>query len=99
MSQPRRVVITGMGVMSPIGADVPSFWQNVTNGVSGVGPITLFDASQFGCQIAAEVKNFEPGKWFNAHKDSRHTDRFTQLAVAAAKLAMADAGLTTPVGD
>ncbi len=88
-----------MGVMSPIGADVPSFWQNVTHGVSGVGPITLFDASQYDCRFAAEVKDFEPGKWFNRHRDSRHADRFTQLAMAAAKLAMADAGLTTPVGD
>ncbi len=99
MSQPRRVVITGMGVISPVGNDLQSFWDSLLAGVSGIGRISLFDPSQFDCQIAGEVKNFEPSKWFNVPKDTRRADRFTQLAMAAAKMAMADAGLKEPVSD
>ncbi len=93
MSQQRRVVVTGMGVMSPVGNDVPTFWGNLTNGVSGIGPITLFDAAQYDCKIAGEVKGFEPAKWFKNPKDVRRADRYSQLAMAAAKLAVADSGI------
>jgi 3-oxoacyl-[acyl-carrier-protein] synthase II len=99
MSQTRRIVITGMGVISPVGGDLPTFWDNLVSGVSGVDRITLFDASKFACKIAAEVKNFEPTKWFRAQKEARRADRFTQLAMAAAKMAMGDSGLTEPIGD
>ncbi len=99
MSQTRRIVITGMGVVTPVGNDLQSFWQNITAGVSGIGKISLFDASTFDCQIAGEVKNFDPVQWFNEKKDARRTDRFTQLAMAAAKLAMQDASLPGAVED
>ena len=94
MSQQRRVVVTGMGVVSPVGSDVPSFWQSVTQGISGIGKITAFDASQYDCQIAGEVKGFEPAKWFKNPKDVRRADRYSQLAMSAAVQAINDAGLT-----
>ncbi len=93
MTQPRRVVVTGMGVVSPVGHDLPTFWEGVTNGVSGVDRITLFDATDYDCRIAGEVKNFEPAKWFKNPKDPRRADRYSQLAMAASKMAIEDAGL------
>jgi 3-oxoacyl-[acyl-carrier-protein] synthase II len=98
MSQ-RRVVITGMGVTTPCGNDVPTFWNNMINGVSGIGPITLFDCAAYDCRIAGEVKNFDPKAAFKKPKDVKRTDRFVHVVVAAAKEAMADAGLTGPIGD
>jgi len=94
MSQPRRVVITGLGAITPVGNDLPTFWRNLTNGVSGIGPVTLFDVTQYDCRIAGEVRNFDPVKWFKSPKDVRRADRYSQLAVAAAKMALEDAGLT-----
>ncbi len=99
MSHPRRVVITGMGVITPVGLDLATFWQNLSHGVSGIGPITQFDASAYDCRFAGEVRDFEPVKYFKTPKDVRRSDRFTQLAVAAAKCAMADAGISEPIGD
>src|SRR5687768_4498127 len=64
MSQTRRVVVTGMGVITPIGNDVTTFWNNLTAGVSGVGPITHFDVSAFDCRIAAQVVDFDPARYF-----------------------------------
>jgi 3-oxoacyl-[acyl-carrier-protein] synthase II len=98
MSQ-RRVVITGMGVVSPVGCDLVTFWHNLTHGVSGIVPITQFDATDYRCRIAGEVRDFKPVEHFKTPKDVNRTDRFTHLAVAAAKSAMADAGLTGPLGD
>ena len=98
MSQ-RRVVITGMGVTTPLGTDLTTFWNNLVQGVSGIGPITHFDVTQYKCRIAGEVKDFKPSEWFKTPKDVNRTDRFTHLAVASAKCAMADAGLTGPIGD
>src|SRR3954466_10790548 len=89
----RRVVITGMGVVTPIGNDLDTFWSNLQNGVSGIGLIKSFDTSAYDCQIAGELKNFEPKEHFNNPKDVRRTDRYTQLAMAAAKMAMADSGV------
>ena len=88
-----------MGVITPIGLDLDTFWENLVNGVSGIGPITAFDASAYDCRFAGEVRDFEPVKYFKTPKDVRRSDRFTQLAVAAAKCAMEDAGLTEPIGD
>ena len=89
----RRVVITGIGVMTPIGDDLPTFWHNLANGVSGIAPITLFDTALYDCKIGGEVKNFEPVKHFNTPKDAKRADRYSQLLMAASKLAVKDAGL------
>src|SRR5688500_14876310 len=99
MSQSRRVVVTGMGVVSPVGKDLPTFWKNLTSGVSGIGPITHLDVKDYKCRIAGEVRNFNAVKHFKTTTDVNRTDRFTHLAVAAARTAMADAGLTGPIGD
>ncbi len=88
-----------MGVVSPLGCELEEFWRRLTAGESGIERITHFDASQFDCQIAGEVRNFEPAKWFKVPKDTRRADRFTQLAMAASKLAMADANLSGAVED
>jgi 3-oxoacyl-(acyl-carrier-protein) synthase len=79
-----RIVITGMGTVNPLGLTVEESWQNAINGVSGVGPITLFDSALLNVHIAAEVKNFEPDKYMDS-KEARRRDRFEQLGVAAAK--------------
>ncbi|MEY5024591.1 MAG: 3-oxoacyl-(acyl-carrier-protein) synthase [Verrucomicrobiota bacterium] len=99
MSTTRRVVITGMGIQTPLGCDLHTFWNNLTNGVSGIKRITLFDVADYDCQIGGEVADFDPPKWFNVPKDARRADRYTQLAMAAAKLAMADAGLQGAPGN
>ena len=78
----KRVVVTGMGVISPLGLDVPSTWQGLIAGKSSVDYISLFDTSDFDVKIAAEVKGFDPLRYID-HKRVRHTDRFTQFAVAA----------------
>ncbi|MEA3210274.1 MAG: 3-oxoacyl-[acyl-carrier-protein] synthase [Chthoniobacter sp.] len=88
-----------MGVITPVGNDLQTFWQNLTAGMSGIGPITHFDVTAYDCRIAGEVRDFEAVKAFKTPKDVRRTDRFTHLAVAAAKNAMADAGLSAPLGD
>ena len=91
-----RALVTGVGAITPIGLTVHDFWQNLTAGVSGVTRITRFDASDLPVQIAAEVKDFEPGKYMDS-KGARRMSRFSQLAVAAAKLAADDAQLV--IGD
>ena len=93
MNTDRRVVITGMGVITPIGSELETFWSNLQNGVSGIGPIQAFDTSAYDCRIAGEVRDFEPKNYFNNPKDVRRTDRYTHLAMAAAKLAMRDGGI------
>ncbi|HEY8180506.1 MAG TPA: beta-ketoacyl-ACP synthase II [Candidatus Limnocylindria bacterium] len=85
----RRAVVTGMGAVSPIGNDVPTFWSNLTAGVSGVARITAFDPSNEEVQIAAEVKDFEPRDYMD-FKQARRMSRFSQLAVAAAAQAIED---------
>ena len=87
-----KVVITGMGTVNPLGITVDESWNNAVNGVSGVGPITLFDSSPLNVHFAAEVKNFDPGKYMDP-KEARRRDRFEQLGVAAAKDAIANSGL------
>ena len=88
----RRVVITGLGVVSPIGTGKEAYWQALKAGVSGVGPITRFDASEFATQFAAEVKDFDPTVYIDK-KEAKRMDRFTQFAIAASSLALADAKL------
>jgi 3-oxoacyl-[acyl-carrier-protein] synthase II len=89
----RRVVITGLGVITPVGNDLETFWSNLKNGVSGIGKIQAFDTTGYDCQIAGEVCNFEPRNFFKNPKDIRRTDRFAQLAMAAAKMSMQDSGI------
>lgn len=88
----RRVVVTGMGLISPLGNDIETFWNNLVSGVSGVGPITRFDASGLSTRIAAEVKDFEPTEFLD-RKDARRMDRFAQFAVVAARQALEHARL------
>jgi 3-oxoacyl-[acyl-carrier-protein] synthase II len=82
-----------MGVVSPVGSDLRTFWDNLTHGRSGIRRVTLFDPTGYDTQIGGEVKGFEPADWFKSPKDAKRADRFAQLGMAAAKLAMADAGL------
>jgi len=89
--QLKRVVITGLGALTPIGNDVNSFWDSLSNGVSGAGPITRFDAEKFKTRFACEVKNFDPLDFFE-RKEVRKMDLFTQFAMVASGQAMEDAG-------
>jgi 3-oxoacyl-[acyl-carrier-protein] synthase II len=88
----RRVVITGMGAVTPLGNDVESFWENLIAGKSGAAPITLFDSSEFGVHFACELKDFDPTKWID-HKKARRIDRFAQMIIAAARMAEEDSGI------
>jgi 3-oxoacyl-[acyl-carrier-protein] synthase II len=88
----RRVVVTGLGLVSPVGIGVDESWSALVAGKSGVGPITLFDASTFPTRIAGEVKGFDPTKFMD-RKEARRNDRFIQFALAAAEMAVKDAGL------
>ncbi len=88
----KRAVITGMGVISPVGNSLEEFWNHLVEGRSGIDFVTRFDVSEMPTKVAGEVKNFEPTDWLDK-KESRRMDRFVQLAVAAAKMAIADAGL------
>ena len=88
----RRVVITGLGIVSPVGNGIQQAWDNLVKGVSGVGPITHFDASVLPTRIAAEVKNFNAADWMPP-KETRRSDTFVHYGLAATKMALDDAGL------
>ena len=88
----RRVVVTGLGLVCPVGIGVEESWKALLEGKSGIGPITLFDASTYPTRIAGEVKGFDPEK-FMEKKEARRNDRFIQFALAAGSMAMKDAGL------
>jgi 3-oxoacyl-[acyl-carrier-protein] synthase II len=88
----RRVVVTGLGILSPLGNDLQSSWDGIIHGRSGIGPITHFDASSFPTRIAGQVKDFDPAQWF-APKDVKKMDPFVHYGVAASMMAIADAGL------
>lgn len=88
----RRVVITGMGMINPLGHSVPEFWENVKAGKCGIAPITNFDTEEFKTKLAAEVKGFDPGAYIDP-KEAKRMSRFSQFAVAAAKEAYEDAAL------
>src|SRR6202142_1656777 len=88
----RRVVITGIGVLSPLGSELELFWQNITAGKSGIGPVTRFDTTQYDCKFGGEVRDFNPEEWMPI-KEARRTDRFVQYGVGAAKKAMVDSGI------
>jgi len=88
----RRIVVTGMGAVTPLGLGVEATWEGLRSGRSGISKISHFDASDFSSQIAGEVDEFNPADWLEP-REVRHTDRFAQFAVAAAKMAVEDAGL------
>jgi 3-oxoacyl-[acyl-carrier-protein] synthase II len=93
----RRVVVTGMGAITPVGNDVATTWRALLEGKSGAAPITHFDASNFPVRFACEVKNFDPLTYMD-RKEAKRADQFTQYAVGAATQAMKDAGLAEPNG-
>jgi 3-oxoacyl-[acyl-carrier-protein] synthase II len=88
----RRVVITGLGMVSPLGNDVQSSWSELVNGESGAGEITAFDHTDYNVHFACELKDFDPTVWIN-HKAARRMDRFAQMIIAAARQAEADSGV------
>ena len=90
--KPRRVVITGLGALTPIGNSLPEYWGGLLSGVSGAGPITHFDASKFKTQFACELKNFDPLNFMD-RKEARKYDRFAQYAIVSAEEAIIDSGL------
>lgn len=92
MGKNRRVVITGMGAITPIGNTVEEFWNGIKEGKTGFGPITYFDTADYRCKLAAEVKGFDPTQYMDK-KSARRMEQFCQFAVAAAGQAIADAGL------
>ena len=92
MGKNRRVVITGMGAITPIGNSVEEFWNGIKEGKTGFGPITYFDTADYRCKLAAEVKDFDPTQYMDK-KSARRMEKFCQFAVAAAGQAIADAGL------
>jgi 3-oxoacyl-[acyl-carrier-protein] synthase II len=93
MMSERRVVVTGMGVVSPVGNDLQTFWKSVVEGRSGIRRYEAFDSTKFDCKIAGEVTNFEAAKFFKNPKTARRTDRFTQFAIAGTRMALDDSGL------
>src|SRR5258707_15516180 len=93
MNSDRRVVITGLGAVTPLGSDVETFWSNLKNGVSGISTIDSFDTTRYDCKIGGQIRDFDPKPFFKNPKDVRRTDRFTQLSMAAAKMAVADSAI------
>ncbi|WP_298063495.1 beta-ketoacyl-ACP synthase II [uncultured Rikenella sp.] len=94
----RRVVVTGIGTINPLGHNIGQYFENLEKGISGAAPITHFDASKFKTQFACEVKGFDPNEHFD-RKEARKYDRFTQFALVAAKEALQDSGLVGPEGN
>lgn len=90
----KRVVITGLGVISPVGNDIPTFWRNLTEGNCGIAPITAFDTTEYKVKLAAEVKSFDAATYMDK-QEARKQDRFSQYAVAAATQAVTDSGLVS----
>ncbi len=88
--QKKRVVVTGLGAVTPIGNNLQEYWEGLLSGRNGVAPITLFDASEHACHFAAEVKGFDPGEYLEK-KEAKRMDRFAQFAIAASKQALVDA--------
>src|SRR5213075_165642 len=94
----RRVVITGLGMISPLGIGNDATWQGLIEGRSGIDRITKFDASAYACQIAGEVRGFDPEKWIEK-KEVKKSDTFIHYAIAAAQMAVDDAKLDTAKED
>ena len=94
----RRVVVTGIGAVTPVGNNVPEFWEAIKNGKNGIAPITRFDVSESKYKLAAEVKGFDPEALLG-RQESKRMGRFTQFAVAAAREALSDAGFSAEQAD
>ena len=90
--QLKRVVVTGIGALTPIGNNTQDYWKGLLDGVPGAAPITLFDASKFKTKFACELKGFDPLQYLEK-KEARKVDRYTQIALAASDEAVKDAGL------
>ena len=90
----KRVVVTGLGSLTPLGNDVTSTWQSMLNGVSGANLITRFDTTNFKCKIACEVKGFDPLDYFD-RKESKKLDLFSQFGLVASEEAIADSAIDT----
>jgi 3-oxoacyl-[acyl-carrier-protein] synthase II len=88
----QRVVVTGVGAVTPLGNDAETYWENLVGGKSGAGPITLFDSSDYPVRFACELKDFDPTRWLDRRK-ARKMDRFSQMVVAAARMAEEDSGI------
>ena len=88
----KRVAVTGLGVISPVGNDVPTFWNALCSGTCGIGPITKFDATDYPVKLAAEVHDFDPRQYMEK-LDILHSDVYTHFAMAAACQAVADSGI------
>ncbi|RYD30424.1 MAG: beta-ketoacyl-[acyl-carrier-protein] synthase II, partial [Verrucomicrobiaceae bacterium] len=89
----RRVVITGMGVVSPVGNDTATFWSNLTAGRSGIRRVTQFDTTGYACQIGGEVRDFSYEPFFKTPREARRVDRYAGLGVAASRMALEDSGV------
>src|SRR6059058_3611091 len=89
----RRVVITGLGAVTPLGSHIETFWSNLKNGISGIHTIDTFDTAVYDCKIGGQVRDFDPKPFFKNSKDVRRTDRFAHLAMAAAKMALEASGI------
>ena len=89
----RRVVVTGLGAITPVGKDINSFWDSLTAGKHGIAPITRFDTTDYKAKLAAEVKDFSPADYYTDKSEMRRTDLFAQYAMGAAVQAMADSGI------
>src|SRR5436190_12802685 len=94
----RRVVVTGLGIVSPVGNDIATAWRRVVDGQSGIGPITHFDTSAFATKIAGEVRDFDPTRWI-APKDVKKMDPFIHYGIAAGMEAFKDSGLAVDEGN
>lgn len=94
----RRVVVTGLGIVSPIGNDVPTFWGNIKNGICGIGPITKFDTTDYKVKVAGEVRDFDP-KQYMEKMDILHSDIYTQFAIAAADQAVTESKIIGTVDE
>ncbi|MDB4668900.1 beta-ketoacyl-ACP synthase II, partial [bacterium] len=95
----KRVVITGLGVITPLGQGIGAFWENLLAGQCGIGPVTAYDTEGYACAIAGEVKDFDPTPAFPSPKEVRRTDRFTQFAMVAGWEAINDSGLNLDTAD
>ena len=91
MKSSRRVVITGMGALTPLGQSIDEYWEGLLQGKSGIDVMTLADPTAYPCKIAGEVSDFDPGQYINS-KEARRMARFSQLTVAATGLALEDSG-------
>ena len=87
------IVITGLGIISPVGSTIPMFFDNICNGVSGISKVDRFDANPFKCQIAGQIRDFDPKNYYNSKKKIKQNDLSTHFAVAASHLALKDAGI------